>query len=40
MATYKRLQPPSWSEGFDELHIVEINAANEFVVQEQEPGES
>jgi predicted kinase len=40
MATYKRLQPPSWSEGFDELHIVEINDQNKFVVQEQEPGES
>jgi len=36
IATFKRLQPPSWSEGFDELRVIEINAANEFVVQEWE----
>ena len=31
-ATYRRLQPPSLVEGFDELYYVNINAANEFVV--------
>ena len=41
IATFKRLQFPSWSEGFDELRVIEINAANEFVVQEwgKEKGE-
>src|SRR6266540_3409563 len=31
VATFKRLQPPSFSEGFDELRVVEIDEANEFV---------
>jgi predicted kinase len=33
-ATFKRLQPPSWSEGFDDLRVVEIDEANRFVVRE------
>jgi predicted kinase len=31
--TFKKLQAPSWSEGFDELHFVEINPSGEFVVR-------
>ena len=31
--TYKKMQPPSWSEGFDELHSVQINTSGEFVVE-------
>ena len=34
LGTYKRLEPPSHLEGFDVLHTVDINAANEFVVTE------
>jgi predicted kinase len=33
VVTYKRLEPPTWAEGFDDLRVVEINAANEFIVQ-------
>jgi predicted kinase len=33
VVTYKRLEPPTWGEGFDDLRVVEINAANEFVVR-------
>lgn len=32
--TYKRLQLPQLDEGFDELHYVSINEANDFVIQE------
>jgi hypothetical protein len=32
-ATFKRLEPPAWSEGFDEISIVEIDAENRFVVR-------
>jgi predicted kinase len=34
ISTYKRLQLPSWSEGFDDLQVIEINEANQFVVRE------
>ena len=34
LGTYKRLQLPQLSEGFDWLYYVEINEANEFVVKE------
>jgi predicted kinase len=33
IATWKRLQPPVWSEGFDELHVVETGEENEFSVR-------
>jgi len=33
IATFKRLEPPAWSEGFDRLSIVEIDAENRFVVR-------
>lgn len=32
--TFKKLQPPSYAEGFDQLYLVEINDKNEFVVKE------
>jgi predicted kinase len=31
--TLKRLQPPAYAEGFDELHVVRINDEGEFVVE-------
>ena len=34
IATYKKLQPPSWSEGFDEIRLVTIDEENRFVVEE------
>jgi predicted kinase len=34
IATYKKLQPPSWAEGFDEIRVVSSNEANEFTVEE------
>jgi predicted kinase len=33
IATWKRFQPPAWSEGFDELHVVETGQENEFAVR-------
>ena len=33
LATFKRFQPPAWSEGFDELHLVETGKENEFSVR-------
>ena len=33
IATWKRFQPPVWSEGFDELHVVETGQENEFAVR-------
>jgi predicted kinase len=33
LATFKRFQPPEWSEGFDELHLVETATENEFSVR-------
>jgi len=33
IATFKRLEPPAWSEGFDEISIVEVDAENRFVVR-------
>lgn len=36
--TRKRLRPPSYEEGFDELHRVRIDEAGSFVVEEW-PGE-
>jgi predicted kinase len=39
VVTYKRLEPPTLSEGFDSLSIVEINAANEFVVRAWSDGQ-
>jgi peroxiredoxin len=41
IATFKRLEPPSWSEGFDEIRVVSIDDANRFVVREwtQEEGD-
>lgn len=32
VSTFKRLQPPTPEEGFDEIHTVVLNAANEFEV--------
>ena len=31
---YRRLQPPRYEEGFDQLYVVTINAQNQFVVQD------
>lgn len=36
IATFKRLQPPSWQEGFDEIRIVTTTEAGEFAVEEWE----
>jgi len=36
VATHKRLEPPSLSEGFDEISIVEIDATGDFVMREGE----
>jgi hypothetical protein len=33
LATFKRFQPPEWSEGFDELYLVETATENEFSVR-------
>lgn len=38
VATFKRLQPPSLSEGFDEIRVVEIGDDGQFLVRE--PGAS
>lgn len=32
--TFKKLQRPSYQEGFDQIYTVEINADNQFVVKE------
>ncbi len=37
-ATYKRLQPPSLAEGFDQLYSVTIGESGEFAVQEWTDG--
>jgi predicted kinase len=34
IATYRKLQPPSWSEGFDEIRVVSIDEEDRFVVEE------
>lgn len=34
IATFKKLQPPSWDEGFDAIHVVTTNEADGFVVEE------
>jgi predicted kinase len=34
IATFKKLQPPSWAEGFDEIRVVSSNEGNEFKVEE------
>jgi hypothetical protein len=34
IATHKRLESPSWPEGFDELHVVRIDSAGGFAVAE------
>lgn len=34
IATFKKLQPPSWSEGFDEIRVVSTNEADGFIVEE------
>jgi predicted kinase len=34
IATFKRLQPPAWSEGFDELRVVEAGGPDEFIVRD------
>jgi predicted kinase len=39
IATFKRLQPPEWSEGFDELRLIEPAAENEFSVRPWTPDE-
>lgn len=39
VATWKRLQPPSWSEGFDELKVVEVPETGGFVVRDLTPEE-
>lgn len=38
-ATWKRLQPPSWSEGFDELKVIELPEEGGFVVRDWLRGE-
>ncbi|MFN2385102.1 MAG: AAA family ATPase [Thermoanaerobaculia bacterium] len=38
--TQKRLRPPVWNEGFDELYVVEIHPDNSFSVSEQPRGEA
>lgn len=35
IATLKRLQPPTLDEGFDQIYIVELAAANQFLVTPQ-----
>lgn len=37
VATFKRLQPPSWAEGFDALYVVETQEAGAFSVAEHPP---
>jgi predicted kinase len=37
--TYKRLEPPAWEEGFDELYTVEIAPDGRFEVTERPRGE-
>jgi predicted kinase len=37
LGTYKRLQPPSLSEGFDELFAVELTAEDRFLVSAWPP---
>ena len=32
--TYKRLEPPDWPEGFDELRVVEVAPARGFLVRD------
>lgn len=32
VATFKRLRPPAWEEGFDELYVVRIEDTGAFVV--------
>jgi predicted kinase len=34
ISTFKRLQPPSWQEGFDEIRVVTTKEAGEFVVED------
>ena len=34
IATFKKLQPPSWEEGFDAIRVVTTNEADGFVVAE------
>lgn len=34
LGTYKRLELPSWDEGFDELYYVRIDDSNQLVVEE------
>jgi predicted kinase len=31
--THKRLEPPAWEEGFDELHLVEVAPGGGFLVR-------
>lgn len=37
VATWKRLQPPTWSEGFNELKVVEIPETGGFFVRDLAP---
>jgi len=37
--TYKRLEPPALSEGFDEIHVVEIPTGGDFVVSDWQSDE-
>ena len=37
--THKRLEPPAWEEGFDELHVVEAAPGGGFLVRTWPPGE-
>jgi predicted kinase len=34
ITTFKKLQPPSWAEGFHEIRVVSSNEASEFAVEE------
>ena len=34
IATFKRLEPPVWQEGFDEISIVEVDAEDRFAVRD------
>ena len=38
--TFKRLEPPAWAEGFDELHVVEVAAEGGFRVTEWPRGDA
>lgn len=36
LGTFKKLQPPSWQEGFDQIYTVKVGADHQFIVKEWE----